>query len=188
MLTLVPAQHPFIEDFQVSQISGGVFVQWTLKQGSICQGIQIERRSGQEPTYTEVGNIEGVCGNVTEPESFSFLDTRPSFGEENHYRLVLGGNGATEDRTLFVHDYQNQEYVVLQDPYQQFIRLLPRRAGTGDRYYHIYSAMGAEFGQGALVKNTVTSISTAALAPGVYLIQVIETGEVIFSSSFLKSN
>ena len=66
VLTLVPAQHPFIEDFQVSQISGGVFVQWTLKQGSICQGIQIERRSGQEPTYTEVGNIEGVCGNVTQ--------------------------------------------------------------------------------------------------------------------------
>jgi hypothetical protein len=182
------AQHPFIDAFHVEQVAGGVFVQWTLKEGSICQGIQIERREAGNLIYVQVGNIEGVCGNVTEPVSYTFLDTQPVLGTENQYRLVLGDTGATDGIEVFVHDFQKKDYIILQEPQNELMRLLPRKTGFAEREYEIHGLQGKLYQHGKVMNSSHTEISLQGMVTGVYLIVVIEQGEAVFSSSFMKSN
>jgi len=186
LLTLtVQAQHPFIDEFKVEQVAGGVFISWTLKQGSICQGIQIERRMGSSLDYIEIGEIKGVCGNVAEPVSFTFVDSQAESGSLNHYRLVLGFDGFTEEKSLFVHDFDRKEYVLLQGMDDTQIHLLPRRSGNGERAYHIFDLNGKTLEEGEVISSVETKIYLAGREKGVYILQVTEAGLMVFSQSFL---
>jgi hypothetical protein len=182
------AQHPYVDAFHVEQVAGGVFVQWTLKEGSICQGTQIERRTESDLVYVQIGNIEGVCGNVTEPVSYTFLDTQPVLGSENQYRLVLGDTGATEGVDVFVHDFQKKDYILFQEPFNESMRLLPRKAGFAARKYEIHCLEGKLFKIGSVMNSSYTEISLKGMVNGVYLIVVIEQGVAVFSSTFMKLN
>jgi hypothetical protein len=179
------AQHPFIEEFKAEQIAGGVFLQWTLKAGSICKGIQIEREKEKSGEYIEIGAIEGVCGDVSEPVSYTFLDTSPLLGETNTYRLGLGGFGSTGSIQLFAHDFAQEEYALIQDISGQYISLLPRRPVNG-RTFIIYSIDGREQAMDILQASEETQVDISNLNLGIYVIQVLDGDSSVFSSVFLK--
>jgi hypothetical protein len=179
------AQHPFIDEFKAEQIAGGVFLQWTLKAGSICKGIQIEREKETSGEFVQIGAIEGVCGDVAEPVSYSFLDTSPQLGETNTYRLGLGGFGSTGIIQIFAHDFAQKEYALIQDISGQYISLLPRRPASG-RTFIIYSIDGREQAMDFLQTLEETQVDISNLTLGIYVIQVLDGESSVFSSVFLK--
>jgi hypothetical protein len=87
--------HPFLGKFSAVEHNGFVQLNWTILAGNTCNGIQIYR-SVDSLEFTQIGAIAGVCGNLSTPESYIFLDERPAINRINYYRLELGGSGSSQ--------------------------------------------------------------------------------------------
>ncbi|MEQ8323200.1 MAG: T9SS type A sorting domain-containing protein [Vicingaceae bacterium] len=83
------AQQSILERFEANTVNEQVVLTWTIKQGFTCNGIRIER-SPDSLIYLEIGDIEGICGSLTEPENYTFIDKSPLSNQRNYYRLELG--------------------------------------------------------------------------------------------------
>lgn len=95
-----PAQsHPILSDFSAIQDGPYLRIQWTIIAGATCNGTLIER-AGEDLLFTKVGDIPGVCGDISSPLTYVFTDSFPLFNTLNHYRLELGFQGYTD--TLIV--------------------------------------------------------------------------------------
>ena len=117
-----PAQDvPDIGYFNVSSGGGKVYLAWQLKAGGTCFGIQVHR-SADGLNFEEIGGIEGVCGDLTNPESHSFTDDDPPVNQRVYYRLELGLGNFTEalemepDPNMVLHPRENpyifyEEYI-----------------------------------------------------------------------------
>ncbi len=72
--------------------NGKVYLRWTMKSGSTCNGIRIYR-STDSLNYNVIGQITGICGSTTESISYTFTDENPSANKINFYAVELGNLG-----------------------------------------------------------------------------------------------
>jgi hypothetical protein len=91
---------PILSDFTAEKSGDKIFLNWTINAGNTCNGIFIFR-SSDSLHYQKIGEIFGICGSATEPQSYSFFDTDPVKGKRNFYRLELGSVGLSGIVSLF---------------------------------------------------------------------------------------
>jgi hypothetical protein len=85
-------EHPYLSQFQVIPGFGEVVLNWTMNAGSTCSGTRILR--GYSPDDLQVvGDVLGLCGSISEPVSYSWVDEHPPELSVLYYRLDLGLNG-----------------------------------------------------------------------------------------------
>ena len=84
-----------LDRFTAQQVNNEVLLNWTIKSGFTCNGIEI-LSSSDSLNFTNIGKIEGICGAVDEPISYTFSHKAPAQNKINYYRLELGGVGSTE--------------------------------------------------------------------------------------------
>jgi hypothetical protein len=53
-----------LSDFDIDQSNGKVLLAWTIKSGSICNGMQIYR-SKDSIDFVLIEDIQGVCGSLS---------------------------------------------------------------------------------------------------------------------------
>ncbi len=111
VITQVNAQFaPKLDKFQAQHKDGVVYLEWVLSSGSVCYGIKIER-SEDSVSFTEIGFIGGICGNLTQPTVYNFEDNSPILNKKMYYRLSYPGLGSSEIIDVLVihvskHDYE----------------------------------------------------------------------------------
>ncbi|MCW5907015.1 MAG: T9SS type A sorting domain-containing protein [Chitinophagales bacterium] len=78
-------------DYRLSALltKGKVQLNITIKAGSTCNGIFIER-SVDSLYYNEVGDIAGVCGSSDADVPYTFIDVAPVPNSVNYYRVRFG--------------------------------------------------------------------------------------------------
>lgn len=86
--------HPLLQDFSGFQQGDNVFLRWTFRSGSLCEGTRIER-SQDGMIFTEIGEIPGICGSPEVAFTYTFTDSTPLINSVNIYRLELGNTGFT---------------------------------------------------------------------------------------------
>lgn len=106
---------PEIGYFNLATGGGKVYLAWQLNAGATCYGIQIHR-SVDEHTYEVIGGIEGVCGDLNQPQSYSFIDENPPLNQRVHYRLELGTGNFTDPRYVEVIDLGGDAVQVRPNP------------------------------------------------------------------------
>ena len=90
-VTLITGQ-TMLEDFALDLNQGKVLLAWTIKTGSVCNGIQIYRSSSEDSVNFElIEDIQGACGDLSSPVSYTFTDDNPLQNQFNYYKLLLGG-------------------------------------------------------------------------------------------------
>ena len=109
------AQESILEKFSTQHISGKVFLTWTVKSGQTCNGIRIYR-SDDSLSYTEIGDIQGVCGNLGFSVDYTFQDNNPVKNKINYYRLDLGGIELTYSISVEVIDVGQNDYYLKANP------------------------------------------------------------------------
>ena len=87
--------HPILDNFNIVQIGNTVQINFAVKGGASCVGVDLER-SGEEFDFEIVGGISGVCGGSEFVEFYSIQDERPLASQKSFYRLRLGSQGRTE--------------------------------------------------------------------------------------------
>lgn len=96
------AQHPILASFELVQVDNTVQLTFGVLGGASCNGVQWER-AGADLDFQTIASISGVCGGSEFTEYYSLVDEAPLTGELSYYRLVLGNQGRSQERTfLFV--------------------------------------------------------------------------------------
>jgi hypothetical protein len=93
-LTICGQSHYLLSSFQAEKSGNRVILNWSIKQGSSCIGINI-LRSNDTINFKEIGNIQGICGSTEFEQRFSFVDDKPLPNQTNYYKLELGFSGQT---------------------------------------------------------------------------------------------
>jgi hypothetical protein len=104
-----------LENFVVSEINGSVYISWTIEAGSTCDGTRIYR-STDAVNFYQIGEIVGICGSTTGPESYNFTDYTPVKNAINYYRLELGLSGFSNTLSIEIVDIGNSGYTVRPNP------------------------------------------------------------------------
>ena len=95
-------KHPLLDSFTVVQINNTAQINFAMKGGASCIGVQLER-AGEDLVFQQVDEISGVCGGSEFVEHYSMNDSSPIEGERSLYRLVLGSQGvSTAEEFIFV--------------------------------------------------------------------------------------
>jgi len=102
--------------FTVDAGSQSVLISWELNAGFTCTGITIERRADDESDFITVGVIKGLCGSPTQSISYAFTDTTVKQNRSYHYRLILGAEGHTMQRRVFVRALNAERLRVYPNP------------------------------------------------------------------------
>src|ERR1041385_7420535 len=104
-----------LSDFHLFTTHENIILSWTIKSGSTCNGIGIQR-SGNDTAFTEIGHIAGDCGNLTEPVPFTFTDESPLENRINYYRLQLGTYGYTKSISTEFIKLSEGKYLIRPNP------------------------------------------------------------------------
>lgn len=83
-----------INAFSANENFGKIILSWEIAAGNTCSGIRIFR-GADSLNFTQIGQIDGVCGNPGFAVPFSYTDSFPLPNTRNFYRLEFGGNGVS---------------------------------------------------------------------------------------------
>ena len=104
-----------LNNFNGFEAEGNVTLNWVIKSGSTCNGITIFR-SVDGVNFEIIGDIQGVCGNLSQPEPYSFVDVSPIKNAINCYKLELGNYGFSETVKIEIIDIGSSGYQVRPHP------------------------------------------------------------------------
>lgn len=80
-----------LDDFAIDLNQNKVLLAWTIKSGSLCNGIQIYRSSSEDSSSFElIKDIQGVCGDLSTSVAYTHTDQNPFQNQVNYYKLLLG--------------------------------------------------------------------------------------------------
>jgi len=94
---------------------GQVHIQCIINTGNTCNGIKFQR-SYDSLGFVEIGDIPGICGSISEPLIYKFIDERPIKNKRIYYRAELGGSGYTEIKSIEIIETKNKGYQVRPNP------------------------------------------------------------------------
>ncbi len=101
--------------FSAVQVENRVQLNFTIKAGNTCNGIQIYR-SEDSLNFAEIGDIQGICGSTGRNESYSFTDNSPAKNNVNYYRLQLGTLGYSYITKLFFIQLDGNSALLFPNP------------------------------------------------------------------------
>jgi hypothetical protein len=137
------AQETSLDRFTASEINNRVYLEWIISAGNTCQGIHI-LRSTDSINFIQIGNIDGVCGNITTPQGYNFTDDNPVKNKINYYRLELGGIGLSKIVSVEIIDLQSGGYQVRPHPITSKAIIYFSNPGQRVCQLNIYSISGNE--------------------------------------------
>lgn len=168
-LSAIQAQE-FFDLFQVASREQKVILSIVIKAGNTCQGLNFYR-STDSINYQLFGRIGGVCGNLSEPTPYTFIDENPPLNQLVYYKVEIPGYG-----------YSNILQIVIRETAQGFI-VAPNPSLFGQTKLlftglDLPDATGKLYNQtGQLIKQfPITSIEQTILlsdlTEGVYYLQI----------------
>lgn len=173
--------------FRASENQGKVLLSWQITEGNTCNGIQIYRGTDSTLLTTQVGEIIGVCGSVTEPVDYSFVDETLNENTTYYYRLEFGTQGFSETISLTVEGVFKGTSQPRPNPISAQGKIFFTNTGNQSHTLILYN----KFGSKVLEKTTKESffdINTLSLKNGVYVYTISsEEGVVIAKEKLVIS-
>lgn len=177
-------EHPFLIRYELTELSGGISIEWTMQGGSTCNGQDVER-STNGVDFVPVHRILGICGDPTVAVPFSWLDDAPPEFSTVYYRLKLGIDGYSS--------VQKVEYDQLETSAQRFFpspvldaATLLLNVPTGDRVdLLIWGPSGRLIRDRRNLTGARIALDLSDLPAGVYNYKA-SSGDKLFSGRFVK--
>ncbi len=107
--------------FIAQEKQGIVYLNWQILAGSTCNGIKLYR-SADSINFTEIGRIDGVCGDISVAESYNFTDPNP-YPSINYYQLELGIGNFSEIISIEIIQFDESSYQIRPNPVINFARI-----------------------------------------------------------------
>lgn len=153
--------------------SNKVVLSWQIIAGSTCSGIQIEH-SADGIVYNQIGEIVGVCGSVSEPVTYNFVDENPIKTGYNFYRLKLGNTGMSDVVSVQLVNL-NKGVLIKPHPGNALTSIYFDNESGSDIVLKIYNLSGLLIGT-FFTKDTFFAIDSTVYPNGLYLFVITGPG------------
>ena len=127
--------------FYAKVLGESVVLNFELRQGAICFGIQIQRRD-EFSNFQQIGLIPGICGSEDYPESFVFTDSEPLRNQRSFYRLIFNSLGQSNELEVFVPGFNENDYVIAIEPNTQQLSVFFRNPLEQNVQLNLFSLRG----------------------------------------------
>lgn len=157
LIGLIPdffAQTEILEQFYLDQVNGRVRLNWSIKSGNTCNGIDIER-SEDSLYFQKTGDIEGTCGSSISVISYSFTDENPILNKKSYYRLKLGGSSYSQILSIEVIDVSANNYLLRPNPISESGQLYFKNDNHAEFDFIIYNQNGEEISRLRTTENLI---------------------------------
>jgi hypothetical protein len=129
--------------FYTQLLGESVVLNFELRQGAVCFGIQIQRRD-EFSEFEQIGVISGICGSEDSPESYVYVDEQPLKNQRSFYRLIFNGIGQSHEVEVFVPDFSQRPYVVAIEPNSQQWAIFFRNPLEQNIQLNLYALSGVK--------------------------------------------
>lgn len=167
--------------FSVYEINGDAYLYWVIAEGSSCTGIGVER-SEDGIAFIEIGEITGVCGNVSFPTAYDFTDKYPITNKNSYYRLRLGNGGYSDIASINILETGEAGYLLYPNPASSSVNIKFRNELNKETVIEVYNAAGR------LVtltgsRNGLLNLDVESFSSGLYHFRILQ--EEIVTGTFL---
>ena len=157
-----------LDDFALDFNQGKVLLAWTIKSGSVCNGIQIYRSSTVDSVNFElIEDIQGVCGDLSSPVAYTFTDEDPMPNQVNYYKLLLGGQEFSEVLGIEVLLIPSNSYLLKPHPVISSSSLYFYNSNNNDVELKVFDDFGS-----VIYKNQTNSnrfiLDSSMISSGLY--------------------
>lgn len=163
-------------DFSLNAIDDKVLVSITIDSGSICQGIQLEY-STDSISFSQIDEVEGVCGSSSISKSYSFLHTEPLKNEKNYYQLVFGVSQKTEIRSIYIRYVLPGEVQVFPMPSNGSFSVYFSNPSNAKANWKIIDREGKVFFETNTVNSDHIELNKNNFLSGLYFVQIIDENQ-----------
>ena len=165
--TMVSSQ-TILDDFALDLNQGKVLLAWTIKSGSVCNGIQIYRSTIEDSINFElIEDIQGVCGDMSSPVAYTFTDENPLQNQVNYYKLLLGGQEFSEVLGIEVLLIPSNSYLLKPHPIVSSSSLYFYNSNNNDVELKVFDDFGS-----VVYKNQTNSnrfiLDSSMISSGLY--------------------
>ncbi len=164
-----------LDNFTAVENDGKIFLRWVITSGSTCDGTKIFR-SDDNISYTQIGEIPGVCGSSYAPKPYDFIDESPMKNQVNHYRLELGNNGFSKVVSLEITDFQNGGYQVRPNPVSNQAKIYFKNRSYDNYQLKLFSQNGS-FVSISYTNDDIFDFDATNLQAGIYIFTISKTGK-----------
>ncbi len=176
-------KNPALVSFTGVQIKDSILLQFTLRGGYTCNGIDIFR-SHDTINFYLIGDIQGVCGNPNADVSFEFADRFPQPNADNYYRLGLDNYGYSEVLKVYFANLNAAGYSFYPSPCRQICKLYFENPTNKEFEIFLFHYSGKLLMQ-KTIRGTEFNFSTLNLHQGIYYYRLIKNDDVNFAGKFV---
>lgn len=182
---LLPAQeHPFISAYGLTVLEGGIRIDWTIQGGSTCDGQEVER-STDGIEFIPVHRIDGICGDPTIAVPYQWFDDGPPEFSTVYYRIKLGVDGYTSERSVFFDQLTTSELRFFPSPMAEAATLVLNIPGSSTFDLRIWDASGRIVLERMGIPGASTLIALPGVSPGTFSYRANSKGRS-FTGRFAK--
>jgi len=156
--------------FSATEVSGKVFLEWTMDLGQTCNGIDITR-STDGIDFSPIGDIPGICGSPFDTVSYSFIDESPILNQINYYRLTLGNLGPSQTLTVEIISLEGTGYQIRPNPIVDVGRIYFDNDRSEEHRLTLISINGAALKQWS-TRNDFFDLNVSDLPAGIFIFRI----------------
>jgi len=176
--------HPILSFFNGEAYNDEVLLTWNISGGNNCNGIIIYH-SMDDISYTEIGEIPGLCGEIIDSEPYSFLHTDPTKNQLNYYKLQLGSQGFTTPLEVLFFNTNEIGFTVFPNPSEDLVNIyingVYKNATIEVFDIHGKQVFSAEYSSGVL-----NPLSIGEWESGSYIIRLLNNNTVIGTDRIIR--
>jgi hypothetical protein len=159
--------HPILESATIDIDGSRILINWKIAGGNTCSGIDILRTDNPQLGYSLVGFIDGICGSVSEPVPYSFLDEHPIPNKINYYKIKFGTQGSEELQIGFIALNEGGT-LVAPNPMLDRAVLYVENSGYDTFEFYFYDAFGRLVRNESNIKTNTVNLDRTGLKAGHY--------------------
>ena len=168
--------NPILGHFFASEKEGEVILSWEIVAGSTCNGIQIYR-STDGLSFSQIGDIPGICGNISFAQDYIFTDLNGVKNKTNFYKLRLGSNGYSPVISVEIIDIDKNGYLIRPNPITESSRIYFSNETFTESLISIYDLKGIVV-YSNITQNDFFSIDGSHFNSGIYIFSISVSGNL----------
>jgi hypothetical protein len=176
--------HAIISFFNGEAYNDQVLLTWNISGGNNCNGIIIYH-SSDNISYTEIGEIPGLCGEIIDSEPYSFLHSNPNENQVNYYKLQLGSQGFTTPLEVLFYNTNDIGFTVFPNPSEEVVNIYINNAYQ-NASIEVFDMNGKQILINNYVSGVLNPIYIRDWESGTYLIRLLNDNNIIGTDRIIR--
>lgn len=174
-----------LNEFRGRMQNGMAQLQWTTIQETAMRSFEIERSSDLR-NWSVQGSV-AASGNAVTTQRYSFVDRSPVNGT-NMYRLKMTDEDGNYQYSGIVQigGRSIKELSIYPNPVAGTANIFAEDGVKGNQSLQILNSTGMLVKTIPAQAGNLLQLDAASLAPGLYLLRIVENGQTLQQTSFIK--